>query len=303
MTSKTVPPIVIGLVLNYRDPIRTLACINSLLTESIDHIVVWDNSEDNGASANQLGRLLSNDQPVHIITSQTNLGFAAGVNQGLDWISAHHPNAWVLLINNDAYIQPGALAKLTQALQTNTEAQLAYPLINHRGNIRGGEYYQNWLGLFLKKPSPGSHLFPSGCALLLAPERFHNPIFDEDFFMYGEDILLGWHLRRKQRAMVHIHEVLVEHEGSASSGLGSEFYENHIVAAHLILARKMAHNPTHYALLLTGRLLTLPARALLRSARYRSLIPVKALITGWKLAQASKESIGSRKETTRETNS
>jgi hypothetical protein len=121
--------------------------------------------------------------------------------------------------------------------------------------------------------------------------------------MYGEDWLLGWHLRHSLTAIVHVPEVLVEHEGSASSGLGSEFYENRMVAAHLILAQKMANNPTHYALLLMGRMFTLPVRALLRAARYHSLIPIKALRAGLNLARASTGAVETGKDVTQENNS
>ena len=47
-------PEVIGLILNYRDATRTVRCIASLLDDGISHILVWDNSGDDGASANTL---------------------------------------------------------------------------------------------------------------------------------------------------------------------------------------------------------------------------------------------------------
>lgn len=108
------------------------------------------------------------------------------------------------------------------------------------------------------------------------------PLFDEAFFMYGEDCELGWRL--SPQSIVYVDEELVTHEGSASSGLGSRFYEERMVAAHLILAQKIAKNRTEYALFLILRMISLPIRACIRSFRFRSLVPFYSLFSGFKIA-------------------
>lgn len=280
-------PTIIGLTLNYRDAARTATCVHSLLGEGAAHVLVWDNSEDSGSSAQALQARLAGESRVTVEISAANLGFAAGVNRGLEWIARQFPGAWVLLLNNDACLLPGAIAALSTALMQHPQAKLAYPDIDHGGTVKGTVYYQRWFGLLSTCPLPGSFAYPSGCALLLAPERFDQPVFDEDFFMYGEDWLLGWNLRAPSGAMIHVAQILVHHEGSASSGLGSPFYETRLVAAHLILARKLAQNLQTYAVHITGRLLMLALRALIRALRYRSTIPLRAVIDGYAIAHGS----------------
>jgi len=102
--------------------------------------------------------------------------------------------------------------------------------------------------------------------------------------MYGEEIELGWRLRARQGAMAYINGVLVEHEGSASSRPGSPFYEARVVAAHLILARKLAHNRFDACLLYAIRVPVLLTRALLRSLRFHSVAPWLALWQGLRIA-------------------
>lgn len=272
----------VGLTLNYRDAERTSRCIISLLAEGVSHILIWDNSEDDEISATNLKQRFSAESRVSIAISPKNLGFAAGVNQGLAWIRAHFPYAWVLLINNDAVLQAGSLSLLTTALAQTSDAVIAYPTLHHRNEIVTTLFYHRSLALVTHKHLPGSLPYASGCCQLLAPERLVGPWFDEDFFMYGEDVELGNRLGAHR--MVHVPGALVVHEGSASSGMASPFYETHVVAAHWLLARKLAKNPLELGLFFLGRALSLPARALLRALRQRSLIPLTALWRGWRLA-------------------
>ncbi|MHB8347818.1 MAG: glycosyltransferase [Acidiferrobacterales bacterium] len=280
----TSPP-VIGLTLNFRDAARTHDCVQSLLADGACHVLVWDNSEDSGASAVALRTALGAEKRVSIAISPANLGFAAGVNRGIDWIVQQHRGAWILLINNDAYLLPGALVALRDALTHSTAARFAYPDIDQGGQVTGTVYYQRWFGLLLKHPLPGCDAHASGCCLLLDPERTGSTIFDEDFFMYGEDAELGCRMSRLPGALLHVPGTWVRHKGPVSGRRGSPFYEGRMVAAHLILARKLARNPVAATGMLLGRALMLPTRALVRALRQHSTIPLRALAQGWRLAR------------------
>lgn len=279
-----IPPIV-GLVLNYRDASRTSGCLQSLLDDGAVAVVVWDNSADQGRSVGELSSQWSGDARVLIIESPVNLGFAAGVNQGLTEIARYWPGAWAMLLNNDALLIPGALAELHVALLRQRAAVLAYPLIAHGERCQGKTYYQQQLGLISPCRLPGSVLHASGCAMLIACERASSALFDETFFMYGEDVMLGYRLG--EAGMVHVPKLLVRHEGSASSGVGSQFYESRMVAAHWLLAGKMADGRWALAVNLLGRMVMLGGRSLVRSLRFRSLMPFRALMDGWRLAQGN----------------
>jgi len=275
---------IVGLTLNYRDAVRTLRCVQSLLMENVEHVIIWDNSEDGGKSVDSLKSNLKQESRVEIVSSTTNLGFAAAVNRGISLIKERYARALVLLINNDARLLPGAAATLAVALDCQPQAAIAYPDIDHAGTILGTIYYQRYTGLLTHRRLPGSFAYASGCCLLIDMDRVEPPLFDEDFFMYGEDWLLGWKLREQEK-MLHVPETLVFHEGSASSGLGSEFYETRMVAAHWLSVGKLAENRWDYLLLMVGRLLMLSIRGGVRVIRYRSIIPLRALLQGWHMAK------------------
>jgi N-acetylglucosaminyl-diphospho-decaprenol L-rhamnosyltransferase len=274
---------VVGLTLNYRDATRTVRCIDSLLAQGIEQVLVWDNSEDDGASARELAALLTIPEHVSIATENRNLGFAAGVNRGINWIKARFPDAIVLLINNDALLLSGGLEALTSALKAAPQAAIAYPDIDHGGHLIGPVYYHPWLALITYTHLPGSIAYASGCCQLIAPDRLTDPCFDERFFMYGEDMEQGFRLGPTR--MEHVPGVWVRHEGSASSGMGSLFYETRMIAAHWLLARKFARNRSELAAMYVGRLFLLSLRALIRACRYGRLTPFFALGAGWRLAR------------------
>lgn len=279
-------PPVVGLTLNYRDPQRTARCVRSLREAGARAVLVWDNSDDGGRSAAAL-RELDPGTDLRIVTSASNLGFAAGVNRGLEAIARDDPGCWVMLLNNDACVDVQGIALLHAELRAQPQALFAYPCIDHGGRVIGTAWYQSWLGLITASRLPGSFAFPSGCALLIALARLPRAdLFDERFFMYGEDVALGAALRDRPQAMRCVERVLVWHEGSASSGMGSPFYEARTVAAHLLLVGVLARRRLDAAGLYAGRMLALPARALLRAARYRSAEPLRALLAGFRLAGA-----------------
>lgn len=274
---------IIGLTLNYRDAERTSRCIVSLLSDGAAAVLVWDNSEDDGTSAENLRQRWQAEPRVVIAGEGRNLGFAAGVNRSIELVLQRWPQSWIMLLNNDAIVQSGTLETLRRALEDRTQAVIAYPSVNHNGRIIGTMYYHSYFALLsCDKRWPGSFPYPSGSALLVAPERGNLPLFDEDFFMYGEDVMLGWCLG--QERMVHVPQILISHEGSATSKNGSPFYELQTATSHWLLAKNLASNPFERFLYFSGRLVGLGGRALIRAWRNRSFSPISAFLQGLQTA-------------------
>ncbi len=269
---------VIGLVLHYRDAELTARCLKSLFDEGISHVLVWDNTGDEGRSASELVKVVEDSSRVTVVGLGHNLGFAAGVNKGLAFIARRWPDTAVLLINNDAVLLSGGLRALQSVLASNPKAHVVYPSIDHGGWVRGSTYYHRLTGLISDRPLLGSFIYPSGCCLLINLPVTGVPLYDEDFFMYGEDIALGARLSPMPGAMQLVTHVLVRHSGAASSGQATPFYEFHVNLAHLRLARKLARSRLHLLMLILGRAVVLPLRALSRCVRYRSLVPASSLL-------------------------
>jgi GT2 family glycosyltransferase len=271
--------VVVGLVLHFRTPERTLTCLRSLADEGISEVVLVDNSEDDGQSIQAmrhgLARLAEAGLRVDVLQPARNLGFAAGVGLGLEHMSRYQ-RAPVLLINSDAALEPGALAAMTNGL-----CDAACVAVPARSSPEAPSsslvFYQRLLAFYLRRSSVGVLKFPSGCCLLIGADQVRPDLFDTDFFFYGEDVMLGFDLARRGVSVAECRDAAVIHAGSASAKNGSMFYEYHMVRAHWLLARKLARNGAEQALFVAARCLTLPLRACVRSVRSRSLTPWRGL--------------------------
>lgn len=277
MKSDTTP--ITGLVLHFRTPEKTLACLRSQQKEGIHHAVVVDNSEDGGQSiaAMQEGiDLLRNaGLDVKVLNPGRNLGFASGANAGLAHIAAKL-HSHVLLINSDAWLATGALEHMRNALQS---APIIAPRIAQGSQqpTSAFAYYDRLFGLITNTPKIMPLRHASGCCLLLHAEQVRKPLFDQDFFFYGEDAMLGLTTAQNRIVEQDCSQAIVMHATSSSSKNGSIFYEYHMSRAHWLLAHKLARNPLEKFMFIAARCFTLPLRALVRSLRFRSMVAWKGL--------------------------
>lgn len=264
-----------AIIVEYRSAARTIACVASLEGQAIDRVVIVDNSDDGHRTFDALSRGLAHDPRVRLLDVGRNLGFAAGVNRGLASLTGGHER--VLLINNDALAQPGLMERLSTALDTAPEACIAFPALLHAGTPLGEVYYHRWFALLLARPWPGTFCVPRGCCMLVDRHRLPSKrLFDEDFFMYGEEIQLGWSLRDRPEALVFVGDCEVVHEGSAAAGMGSPFYEERTALAHVLLTSKLAKGKANLLILALVRHLALASRALARCVAARSTLPLQA---------------------------
>lgn len=123
-------------VLNYGRPSWSLGAIHSLCERggnypNLEVIVV-----DNGSSEEQLDELeaglknLSHRMEIQLIKNNENFGFAKGNNVGI----ARCTGEYVVLLNNDTYVSPGAIFSLVGHLKRNPEVGAVGPLTNNIGN-------------------------------------------------------------------------------------------------------------------------------------------------------------------------
>lgn len=274
-----------AIVLNYRDAARTEACLRSLTGEGLDAALVVDNSADEHAS-DELAAVMERqtghvDCALRLLNPGSNLGFAHGVNLAIKDTAALHCDAF-LLINNDAVALPGMLARLAAALADTCAAMIAPTVVDAAGKPQPMLWYQRFFGLLTERPLPGSFPYLSGCCLLVRREMLEEGrLFDEDFFMYGEDTLLGWRLACAGKKPLRLGDAFVRHDGVGSSRHGQLFYEYHMARAHVLLAMKTRRHPLEIPLLLASKCVGLSLRALWRSLRFGNTIPLKAFFMAW----------------------
>ena len=275
---------VCAIILDYFGSSKTIACLTSLLDQGLDSVVVVDNSGDRQANI-QLQEALTEFRrrelpfTIHQIVNPKNLGYAAGVNNALRWLEKNNPHHYYLLINNDADATPGMLMKLLKFMQEHDRTALTAPMIHMRQKKIAYSWYHRFTGLMFSHHILGTFPYLTGCCLLVDQRIIGNGLFDENFFMYGEDVELCWRLRQSSWDTACVSEAMAIHEGTGSSHHGGFFYEYHVARGHLLLAKKLARHQWEIPFLYSGKLLMLTVRAILRSIRFRSLVPIKAWIS------------------------
>lgn len=266
-----------AITIHYKNSELTARCIDSLLADGWAPVLVWDNSADGGASCDALRARHAGDARVLFKPNAHNLGFGAGMNAALVELGRQDYQGAVLLLNNDARVLPGMRIAMQRVLSGASAPTLLAPRILQNGREHGWLFYQPWLSLVTRQAIPGSFCWLTGCCLLVQRANNSLPLFDESFFMYGEDLELSWRFRRQGGSLVLMEHIWVEHEGSASTGKASAAYEQFLVRSHWLLAERLASNVATKWLMRLLRLPVLLARACFRAMRYRSWVPLSAL--------------------------
>lgn len=269
-----------AIVLHFRTEMYTTRCMDSLVAEGLRRIILVDNSEDGGASIARMESSLKHWRDsgisLQVISRGVNLGFAAAVNWGVKLAATEGAEA-VLLMNSDATFEPGAFSLMYSALSGADIVVPAYRDTN--GKISPSFlYYDRATGAVSRRPFLFGDTFFTGCCVLGRARVLEEFPYDEDFFFYGEDVELSHRLRRAGCREMLRQNAIVHHAGAGSAGNGSLFYEYHINRGHLLLAGKLADGLFFRVVFMTGRLIFLPARALIRMFRQRSLVPVTAFL-------------------------
>ncbi|MEA2394414.1 MAG: hypothetical protein QOJ82_2305 [Solirubrobacteraceae bacterium] len=186
-----------AIVVSYAEPAATRAAVQSLLaqTHAPDQIVVVDNHPDAPARAALDGL------DVELVRPERNLGFAPAVN-----LAARAARGeWLLCLNPDAVAAPDCVERLLEAGAPPdvgvVGAQVLLPdgeTVNAGANplhISG----LSWSGRYLEPREDGpprDALVVSGAALMIRAEAFRAlGGFPPGFFLYHEDVDIGWRAR------------------------------------------------------------------------------------------------------------
>ncbi len=216
-----------------------LACVASIAAalEPVDgptEIVVVDNGSTDGAPAALRERFGAS---VRVVELGANRGFAVGVNEGLRASTGE----WLLLLNNDATVEPGCVAALLAAAASRPDvgslaAQMRF--------ARGGEINSAGLGVDRAGTAFDRHIgrapeasdevvtevFGASAGAALMRRAMLDDIggFDDSFFMYLDDVDVAWRARMRGWAALYVPGAVAHHHHSASSIHGSAFKHVHV---------------------------------------------------------------------------
>ncbi|MFZ0668179.1 MAG: glycosyltransferase family 2 protein [Acidimicrobiales bacterium] len=225
-----------GVVVNYRTKELTKSAVESILCEpEVADVVVVDNASGDGSA--ELLRQDLVDPRVKVVASDTNRGFGQGVNLGV--ANATETSEFLLFLNSDAVVEPGALGPLVQALRSDQQIAIAAPLIvapSGETQIDShGVFPSLRTMVFRTNRHPPDDLQPdwvSGAAMLVRRAAFDQVGgFDPAFHMYLEDVDLCKRLREQAWNIRRVAESRVRHQsgGSGKTAEQTDMYHRSLV--------------------------------------------------------------------------
>lgn len=222
------------ILVEYNSLPHTKECIDSIFRNKEIEITVIlvDNSDEEDPEMQSLVR--QND--IIYLKTDRNIGFGQANNKGISYALAKTNPDYVLLLNNDTVIQPDTLQKLIKPFQEQEGLGIATSRIVYYHEPDkiwyGGAQLSRFLGWPLiedlnknsdyNKSSQSRDVeFISGCVMMFSKESLEKiKGFDEDFFMYVEDLELSIRALEMGYRLWYTADTTVLHKVQASKNSG-----------------------------------------------------------------------------------
>ena len=265
------------IVLNYNGRRFLDGCLSSLASQTQTNFEVI--LVDNGSSDGSPEYVKSQYPWVRLVRNEENLGFAGGTNAGIRAAKG----SCILTLNNDARADSRFIEELVRPLADPRVGVCAAKMLFPDGRInsagicvsRSGAAWDR--GIF--EPDQGQYDFPeevfgacAGAALYRKEMLDEIGLFDEDFFLYLEDVDLAFRARLAGWKCVYVPGARAVHYHGGTAGVGSDlavYYGNRnivwypvkdfparllVTSLPFILGRNLAVIP-YYALRGQGRVI------------------------------------------------
>lgn len=213
------------IILNFNGLALTKECVDSVLKIDypIYNIIIIDN--DSRAREGEKLKEYYQHQAITII-NRRNLGYAGGNNVGIRYALKNICADYVLILNNDTIVHPSFLKQMIECAAISLKIGmigariLRYDKQNEIDTI-GLKLLTS--GLPYKRTNVHDPLFcPSGACALYSAEMLRDiemdgDFFDEDFFLFAEDIDLGFRGILRGYESVIANDAIVYHKVSTTT--------------------------------------------------------------------------------------
>jgi N-acetylglucosaminyl-diphospho-decaprenol L-rhamnosyltransferase len=253
-------PRVAAVVVNYNTSALLVRCVRSLLDaiqrgEVHDIIVVDSSSTDDSVAS--VRRLLAAEQVISV----PNQGYGAAANAGIAASGA----AYVLVLNADTEVLPGAVAALASALDGDVRLALVGPRLRHPGGTVQSSMRRfperltalfestiieewwpenGWVQRYrchdLSGDIPQKVDWVVGAALLVRRAAIEQVgAFDTSFRMYSEEVEWCWRLRRHGWSVGYIPGAEIVHYEGASTAQDIPRRQHDFDTSRVLLMERM----------------------------------------------------------------
>lgn len=216
-------------VTNYQGAAHLPHCLEALRAQTypIDQLIVVDNASTDAS----LAVVREHSVDARVIELPVNAGPCPARNAGLEAAR----NDWVLLVDNDAVLEPDVLERLVAAAREHPQAALLQPRSvfadnPERVHYDGGAFH--YVGLFslrnfglplaearVGRGGTGVVDVPGAVSVCLLARRrtlLDLGAFDPAYFVLFEDLDLSYRLRLARHSILSVEDALCLHRGGTS---------------------------------------------------------------------------------------
>jgi hypothetical protein len=220
-------------VLNFNGRQHLEGCLSSLRSQTCDdfEVIVVDNCSADGS----VEFLKEKFPEFRLVVNSSNLGFAGGTNSGIRQARGEH----ILTLNNDTVADRRFIERLAEPMSQDPSigmcaSKMLFPdgRINSAGIClsRSGAAWDR--GMFERDSGQynlAEEVFGpcAGAALYRKSMLDEIGLFDEDFFLYMEDVDLAFRARLAGWRCVYVPDAVVHHHHGATAGFGSDLSVYH----------------------------------------------------------------------------
>ncbi len=221
-------PSVYSIVLNWNGAEDTIACVHSLLQcrYGAMSIVIVDNASTDDSAA-----VIGSAFPqLPLLKSPVNGGYAAGNNIGINY-ALQHGAAYVLIINNDATVEPDFLDHMVQYAEEHPDIGVLNARVYYPGTTEIFSAAGRFNPLLCTGQNKGAVRiaqneteviriidYACGVLMLVRAELFRTVgLLDERYFMYFEDLEFSRRVL-KRYSMVYLPQAVAYHKSGGGKG-------------------------------------------------------------------------------------
>lgn len=228
-------PVISVIIVNYNGDRFLDGCLSSLYQQTFKNFEII--LVDNGSTDGSVAHIRTQFPSVKIIETGKNFGFSGGANSGIK----NSNSEFILTLNNDTMVDPHLLEELQKPMHSDPRvgmcaSKILFPdrSINSTGICisRSGAAWDR--GIY--EPDDGRYdkveeVFGpcAGSALYRRAMLDEIGIFDEDFFIYMEDVDLAFRGRLSGWKCIYVPTARIIHEHGGTAGINSDlsvFYSN-----------------------------------------------------------------------------
>lgn len=258
-------------LVNFRGADDTIECVRGLQALSWDADLLEIVIVENGSGDDSLTKLKQLGNDVTLVESTENLGFTGGCNLGV----SKSTGEYVAFLNNDAKPHEDWIKEAINTFATGSDiGAVASKVLDWDGvNVDFVDAALTWYGMGYK-PHAGEKdrgswdeekdvLFGTGAAMFIKAAVFEQlGGFDDNFFMFYDDVDLGWRLNLLGYRFRYQPKSLAFHKHHASMNKFGNFREEYLLERNALFSLYKNLDDESLARVLPGALLLATRRAI-----------------------------------------